>query len=333
MRSWYVDFSPDAKGRLYQYFTGKAWIDYSLMKGYKPARENDSGKKKKHKEPLKPQVLEELLVFERRMKQRRFSDRTIKVYVEALKSFFRFFSDKGIDDIENKDVVRFNVEYILANNYSESFQTQVVSALKLFYSNRDKKRIIVEDLERPHKAKRIPDVLSREEVEKIIGNTSNIKHKAMLALIYSCGLRRSELLNLEISDVQSGRGLLIIRQGKGRKDRVAPLSQKMLMLLRDYYKMHRPKKFLFEGMYGGRYSEESLQQVLKDAIRRVGIKKPVTLHWLRHSYATHLLEGGTDLRYIQEILGHKSSRTTEIYTHVSSKHLGNIRSPLDDMEI
>lgn len=154
----------------------------------------------------------------------------------------------------------------------------------------------------------------------------------MLSLIYACGLRRSELINLKPTDVDSKRSLLIIRQSKGRKDRVAPMSDKLIELLRDYYKSYRPKEWLFEGQKTGtKYSTKSLENVLKQSVRKANIKKPVTLHWLRHSFATHHLESGTDLRYIQAILGHKSSRTTEIYTHVSTSYLKNIRSPFDDL--
>lgn len=154
----------------------------------------------------------------------------------------------------------------------------------------------------------------------------------MLSLIYACGLRRSELLNLKLCHVDSKRKLLIIRRSKGRKDRVAPISEKIIELLREYYKAYRPKEWLFEGQkVGFKYSETSLEKVLKQSLQKAKIDKPVTLHWLRHSFATHLLESGTDLRYIQEILGHKSSRTTEIYTHVSTKSLQNIKSPFDDL--
>jgi integrase/recombinase XerD len=178
----------------------------------------------------------------------------------------------------------------------------------------------------------LPNVLSKEEVKKILDAPANIKHRAMLSLIYACGLRRGELLNLKPADVDSKRKLLIIRQAKGRKDRVAPLSEKIIGLLREYYKTYRPQQWLFEGQdQGEQYSEQSLQSVLKHAVKKVGIKKPVTLHWLRHSYATHLLEKGVDLRYIQELLGHKSSKTTEIYTHVSEKKLINIISPFEDL--
>jgi len=150
--------------------------------------------------------------------------------------------------------------------------------------------------------------------------------------IYACGLRRSELLNLKPTDVDSKRMVLVIRNAKGRKDRIAPLSAKVLEMLRTYYKAYKPKRWLFEGQYAGTpYSAKSLQSVLKQALVKANIHKPVTLHWLRHSYATHLLEGGTDLRYIQELLGHKSSKTTEIYTHVSTKQIQQIKSPFDSL--
>ncbi len=154
----------------------------------------------------------------------------------------------------------------------------------------------------------------------------------MLSLIYACGLRRSELLNLTFKDIHSERNLLLIKQSKGKKDRIVPISNKIIDLLRDYYKAYKPKTWLFEGQQvNQQYSERSIQLVLIQAVTKAKIEKPVTLHWLRHSYATHLLESGTDLRYIQELLGHSSSRTTEIYTHVSTKNLQQIRSPFDDL--
>jgi integrase/recombinase XerD len=169
-------------------------------------------------------------------------------------------------------------------------------------------------------------------VGAILKSAVNIKHRTMLSLIYACGLRRSELLNLQPLDVDSKRGLLIIRQSKGKKDRVVPLSEKIIHLLREYYEACKPKKWLFEGQKKGeQYSETSLQEVLKKALKKSKIRKPVTLHWLRHSYATHLLESGTDLRFIQELLGHKSSKTTEIYTHVSEKSIQKIQSPFDTL--
>ena len=187
-------------------------------------------------------------------------------------------------------------------------------------------------IRRPLSEKRLPNVLSKEEVKSILQTPTNPKHQAMLSLIYACGLRRSELLNLTLKDILSDRGLLFIQQSKGKKDRVVPISNKLIELLRDYYKAFKPKTWLFKGQQSGvKYSESSIQLVLNQAVTKAKIKKPVSLHWLRHSYATHLLESGTYLRFIQELLGHSSSRTTEIYTHVSTRNLQHIRSPFDDL--
>ncbi len=154
----------------------------------------------------------------------------------------------------------------------------------------------------------------------------------MLSLIYSCGLRCGELLNLRPENIDSKRGLVLIKQAKAKKDRIVPLSLKILDLLREYYKTAKPINWLFEGQTKGeKYDERSLQNVLKQSLAKTGISKPATLHWLRHSFATHLLENGTDLRYIQELLGHNSSKTTEIYTHVSNKQIQRIVSPFDTL--
>ncbi|MBL7822032.1 MAG: tyrosine-type recombinase/integrase [Saprospiraceae bacterium] len=154
----------------------------------------------------------------------------------------------------------------------------------------------------------------------------------MRSLIYSCGLRRSELIHLKFSDIDSHRNVVLIRQSKGNKDTIVPLYEKILLILREYYKASKPKTCLFEGQTENTpYDERSLSNVIKQAIEKAGIKKPVTLHWLRNSFATHILEAGTDLRYIQELLGHNSSTTIEIYTHVSNKNLQKITSQFDTL--
>jgi integrase/recombinase XerD len=266
------------------------------------------------------------------MKHRRYSENTIKTYSDGIKTFLRFHSKKDVDKISNKDLVDFNNQYILKNGYSSSYQNQVVNAVKLFFLKVENRQMYIEEIERPRREFKLPNVLSKEEVKAILSAPINLKHRAMLSLIYACGLRRSELLDLKHIDVDSRRGLLIIRQSKGNKDRVVPLSQKIIELLREYFKAYRPESWLFEGQKKGeQYSAGSLQEVLRQSLVKAKIKKPVTLHWLRHSYATHLLEAGTDLRYIQELLGHKSSRTTEIYTHVSQKSIQQIKSPFDDL--
>ena len=248
-----------------------------------------------------------------------------------MSTFLRYFSMKDITVISNDDLINFNNNYILKNNFSSSFQNQVVNAVKLYFSAIQHKKMDVELIHRPRREKVLPNVLSKEEIKAILDAPYNLKHRTMLAMIYSCGLRRGELLSLTKFDVDSKRMVVIIRMAKGKKDRIVPLSPKILSLLRDYYKSYNPKEFLFEGQGGGKYSEKSLENVFKQSLLKANNKKPVTLHWLRHSYATHLLESGTDLRYIQDLLGHKSSKTTEIYTHVSTKNIQNIRSPFDDL--
>ena len=265
--------------------------------------------------------------FKNYLKSQRYSPNTIKTYTEALGVFFQFHSNKAPEKLEIEDIIHFNTGYILRKNLSASYQNQVINAIKLFYRNRFKRFMNLDNIQRPRREKRLPNVLSKQEIKAILEAPTNLKHRALLSLIYACGLRRSEVLNLTLKDVLSDRNLLFIRQSKGKKDRVVPISHKIIEMLRDYYKAFKPKTWLFEGQYTGeQYSERSLQLVLKQALQKAGNKKPVSLHWLRHSYATHLLESGTDLRYIQELLGHSSSRTTEIYTHVSTKSLQKIKA-------
>lgn len=270
--------------------------------------------------------------FRQWLRSRRYSENTIDTYCEALKVFLKFYASKPVHEITNEDLIVFNNNYILKKGLSVSHQNQVINAVKLFFRTIENTKLDPELVHRPKKEKRLPNVLSKQEVKLILEAHGNLKHRAMLSLIYSCGLRRSELLNLRLNDIDSKRGLVIVRKSKGRKDRVTPLSEKILLLLRDYFRAYQPKEWLFEGQGGkGSYDERSLALVLKQALVKSKINKPVSLHWLRHSFATHLLENGTDLRYIQEILGHSSSKTTEIYTHVSNKSIQKIVSPFDTL--
>ena len=266
------------------------------------------------------------------LKYRRYSPSTIKTYSEVVRTFLKFNLPKKANEIVPDDMVRFVNEYILKKGLSFSFQNQVVNGSKLFFKEIIKTSFSVEKFERPRREHKLPNVLSKEEVKAILDAPKNLKHRVMLSLIYACGLRRGELINLKPVNIDSKRHLLIIVNAKGYKDRVIPISDKVIEMLREYFKAYRPKIWLFEGQYeNSQYSAQSLQSVLKQSVGRTKIKKPVTLHWLRHSYATHLLESGTDLRYIQELLGHKSSKTTEIYTHVSEQSLQKIKSPFDDL--
>lgn len=325
-KTWWIPYFDTQVHSLKDFLKGKVWIDYSgLQKVDLPVVYDPLP-------PLDASLSKEIKAFEDWMRNKRYSESTIKTYTESFGVFIRFLENKPLELVGNEDLERFNKEYIIERKYSTAFQNQVVNAVKLFFVNRQNRKIEPGIIYRPKKEKLLPNVLSKEEVKMILDAHNNIKHRAMLSLIYACGLRRSELLNLKINDVDSKRKLLIVRQAKGKKDRIVPLSDKIIELLRIYYKQHVPKCYLFEGnVCGEMYSEKSLESVLKQALTKSRISKPVTLHWLRHSYATHLLESGTDLRFIQEILGHKSSKTTEIYTHVSTKSLQNIKSPFDDL--
>lgn len=266
------------------------------------------------------------------LRSKRYSENTISTYSDALKSFLIFCNTKIVKDISNNDVILYNNEYILKNKLSSSYQNQIVNAIKLFFKIIKDTSIEIDKIHRPKREKVLPNVLSKEEVKAILEAHKNFKHKTMLSLIYSCGLRCGELLALKPVHIDSKRNIVLLKNAKGKKDRIVPLSPKILEMLREYYKMYKPRDYLFEGqIIGMPYDARSLQLILKQALKKIGISKPVTLHWLRHSYATHLLENGTDLRYIQELLGHNSSKTTEIYTHVSTKSLQKIKSPYDDL--
>lgn len=279
-----------------------------------------------------PKTINEVSKFSYWLKSKRYSENTIKTYTEALKSFLMFFEIKSPEAITNDDVIFYNNEFILKNKLSSSYQNQIVNAIKLYFRTIQEKTLDIDKVHRPKSAKTMPNVLSKEEVKLILEAPINLKHQMMLSLTYSCGLRCGELLALKPEHIDSKRNIVLIKNAKGKKDRIVPLSLKILDILRGYYKLYRPEVFLFEGQIKGKaYDSRSLQQVLKQAVSKAGIKKNVTLHWLRHSYATHLLESGTDLRYIQELLGHSSSKTTEIYTHVSTKSLQLIKSPFDDL--
>jgi integrase/recombinase XerD len=270
-----------------------------------------------------------------RLKAGNYTRSTVHHY---LLNFYTFLynADKRnlkVEELNSDQINSLVLEISASNRYSTSSTHCLICAVLFYYKQVLQKETISNQINRPKKEKVLPKVLSKEEVAKILKAGENLKHKTLLRMIYASGLRAGEILNLEVNDIQSERKLILVRKGKGQKDRTVMLSDTLLGDLRAYYKMYTPKRFLFEGQYGDQYSAGSMRAVLKLACQRAGIKKPVTLHWLRHSFATHLLEAGTDIRYIQALLGHSSSKTTEIYTHVSNLHIGKIQSPLDGLGI
>ena len=271
--------------------------------------------------------------FVNKLKTRRYSANTIRTYTDLFEEFINYYPGLDPKEISEKDIMQFLRYLVDERQISTSYQNQSINAIKFYYEQVLKGKRKFYFVERPRKEKRLPVVLSEEEVVRIFSQVNNLKHKCLLMLIYSAGLRIGEALNIKVVDIDSGRGQVSIRGAKGNKDRVSLLSASLLPPLREYYQRYQPNKYLFEGMGGGKYSARSAQAVLKRAVKQSKIQKKVTLHTLRHSFATHLLENGTDLRYIQTLLGHNSSRTTEIYTHVSTKALRDIRSPLDKLNL
>ncbi|MDQ2180825.1 site-specific tyrosine recombinase/integron integrase [Marinifilum sp. D714] len=267
-----------------------------------------------------------------KLEQKRYSSQTIKIYTSYFKDFQNHFDSKDLKQINPEMINEYLLKLIKEKNISGSQQNQRINAIKFYYE-----KVLGNDreyykIDRANKPKKLPTVLSKLEVKTIINCCTNKKHKCILSLIYSAGLRRSELINLKLTDIDSTRGLIIIKSAKGNKDRVSLLSPRLINELREYYKQYKPKVYLFEGQdIGTKYSTTSVANVLKQACSKAKIKKRVSPHTLRHSFATHLLEQGTDLRYIQNLLGHSSSKTTEIYTHVSTQNIGKIKNPLDDM--
>ncbi len=272
--------------------------------------------------------------FQHWLQQMRYARNTISTYSKMLDFFFHYYRHKDVREINKDDIENYNYEYIIKNGYSANYQNQLLSAIKLFYVKMLHIHQEFETVERPKRNNPLPKVIPKEQLRKMLEDTGNLKHKTALSMIYGLGLRRSELVNLSLKDIDSNRQTVTIRNSKGRKDRVLPLPNKLLDLLRSYSKAYRPKRWLIEGHTpGSKYSATSLQQIFKQNFSKIDKNAKFTLHCLRHSYATHLLESGTDIRFIQELLGHKSSRTTEIYTHVSMQSMKNIKNPLDDFEI
>jgi integrase/recombinase XerD len=274
----------------------------------------------------------DLITFKKFMQSSRYSENTIDTYMDCMKIFAEWMKEAEPASITNEDVETFMQQYAWQKKLSISWQRLLISALKLYYRRLENRSLEIENIRSPRKDHKLPNVLSHEEIKLILDSTKNLKHKAMLSITYACGLRSGEVLNLRKENVDSKRMYLRINNAKGRKDRIVPFGEKLLNLLREYYKAYRPAVYLFEGITRGeQYSARSFQEVLKQQLKAARIHKPATLHWLRHSYATHLLESGTATRYIQELLGHSSSRTTEIYTHVSTASLKHIKSPFDSL--
>lgn len=262
---------------------------------------------------------------------KRYSKSTQKTYIQAISQFLEYFSKKNISEINHEDIFRYIEHKIKDKQISFSTQKGIVGSIKLFYKHIYNKNIKIDYIYPGRQEHKLPKVLSLEDIKKILQSIDNIKHEAIISTIYSCGMRISEALNLKISDIDSKRMMVRIENSKGNRDREVMLSENLLTLLREYYKIYKPKKYIFEGQGGGKYTARSAEQVFKKALQNAKINKEASLHTLRHSYATHLIEQGIDIRIVQELLGHKNIKTTQVYTHIADIRKLKIKSPFDNL--
>lgn len=269
--------------------------------------------------------------FLKELIRRKYSPNTIKVYEACFKVFCDYHSNKILRDlteVEIKDFLLFLVENLGLSSTSEN---QYINAIKFYYEGVLNYPRETYFLNRPRSESKLPEVLSTNEVFKLLCTIKNLKHFTIASILYGCGLRNNELINLKLSDIDEERMVIIIRQGKGNKDRQTLLSKRILDLIQKYRLEYHPTEYLFRGQGSAKYSSKSVQNIIGNAAIKAGIQKNVTPHTLRHCFATHLLESGTDIRYIQQLLGHAHLKTTEIYTHVTTSHLNNIVSPFDKL--
>ncbi|MDL5514646.1 tyrosine-type recombinase/integrase [Arenibacter sp. M-2] len=326
----YIPNTKDNLGIIFNTFRGVVWINYNRFLSNKPLNTGNECVdvewfRKRKPIPEYRFCPEEYLL---KLELKKYANNTVRTYVHFFELFINHYKEKNLNAIDESDIRAF-LQKLVQKNVSNSYLNQAINAIKFYYEvvlgmpNR------FYEIERPRREFKLPTVISKEEVLSIIENTNNLKHRCIISLLYSSGLRRSELLNLKLEDVDSKRMLIRVQGSKGNKDRHTLLSQTVLEDLRLYFREWKPREYLFEGQRGGRYSAQSVLKIVKEAALKAKIKQSVTPHVLRHSFATHLLESGVDLRQIQVLLGHGSSKTTEIYTHVATNTFKNIKNPLD----
>ena len=326
----YLKNNPKNLNLIFEDFKGLAWINCaSFFPKHKTKTNNSPVTVNNYRQRELPENYRKCPEeFLQKLELKQYAINTAKTYIHLFEVFINHYKNKELTHISENDI-RTYMQLLVQQQKSHSYINQMINSIKFYYE------VVMEmpnrfySIERPIKREQLPKVISLEEVQTIIKNTNNIKHKCIVSLLYSAGLRRSELLNLKLEDIDSKRMVITVKSGKGNKDRLTILSQSVLTDLRIYYKKWRPKVYLFESPNGGIYSPQSILQIIKRAAKKGGIRKNITPHMLRHSFATHLLENGTDLRYIQVLLGHNSTRTTEVYTQVAINNLKSIKSPIE----
>lgn len=328
-RMWHIPYDGKSVNKVFEAYKGKAYVDYSSLNKPTEGPKNET----KHAQASTTVWTEEqkaaMWAFAEKLEFRRYSRSTFKIYGYYFKMFLAAFSGRDPKQIAEHEIKGFVLETVKANNYAYKTQNQVINAIKFYYEQVLGLPKAKYWLDRPRYEERLPVVASEEEIVKMLAATNNIKHQCVIGLLYNAGIRRGELIALRIADIDMDRRSVFVRGGKGKKDRRTLLGESMVFALAKYLDQWKPNYWLFEGSERKQYSGTTVGKIVGDAAKRAGIKKNITPHVLRHSFATHLMEKGTDTRYIQELLGHKSINTTAIYAHVSNKNLQNIISPLD----
>lgn len=334
-KTFYVGDTSESRQKLFQHLReANYYVDYSALRKSKYKKRSGVDRRQNpHKEAMYKQLPQPLKALCTRyadyLRGKRLSSSTVATYGFFVLRFLDFAKDLPIESWNNTTIELYLEQVLAKEGYSISSHRQCIGALKHFTELCGIDAFDASEFKRPKKDKLLPTVLSKEEVIRLLQAVKNLKHRAAIALIYSSGLRISELLNLELKDLDPERQLIYIKKGKGRKDRTVVMSTVIRPLLSNYLQTYCPERYFIEGKTGERYTASSVRAFLKKGCREAGIKKTVTPHTLRHSYATHMLEQGVGLRYIQQLLGHAKPETTMIYTHVASKDLHQIASPLD----
>ncbi len=273
----------------------------------------------------------ELIRFYDQLRLKAYSQNTIRIYVAEFLHLLRLLKDYPVGDLNVKRLKDYFLYCVYENKMGERKINGKINAIKFYYEKVLHRPQMFFDIPRPKKPATLPKMLSKKEVARLLAQVNNFKHLIALELCYGMGLRVSEVVAIKLDHIDSDRMVVLIQGAKGKKDRSVPLPVSLLPKLRTYYKKYKPKEYLLEGQYGGPYSKGSVQKIFKNAMKKGGINKNIGVHGLRQSYATHLLESGTDMRFIQELLGHSSIKTTQVYTKVTPRSMANIESPLDSL--
>ena len=267
--------------------------------------------------------------FINQLKLKAYSKNTIRTYVTEFAHLLKTIKKINVDSLTEDRLKDYFLYCVKTDKIKENHLNSRINAIKFYFEQVLHKPKMFFDIPRPKTPKQLPKMLSKVEIKKVFKATENSKHLLMLQLCYGMGLRVSEIVALKIEHINSEAMLVMIEGAKGKKDRYTNLPESVLPLLRNYYKEYIPKNYLFEGQYGGAYSTRSVQLVFKNAMKKAKVNKTIGIHGLRHSYATHLIESGADIRLLQELLGHNSVKTTQIYTHITDVSKSKVKSPLD----